>query len=178
MAAFGDYQNEIYFKGLHGVKPKLPVNFKLLEQKARAAMPESVLSYVAGGCGDEHTQELNVAAFEKWGLVPRMMVDCSKRDSERRPLRLTPLLTAPHGPYRRARHLRPGRTRRSRDRQGRGHHRRSHDRLDAVERSARSGRQGRSAAALASSSSIRQPTANSPKAWCVAPSRPGSRRSW
>src|SRR5271163_5109133 len=38
MPAFGDYQNEIYFKGLHGVKPKLPVNFSLLEQKARAAL--------------------------------------------------------------------------------------------------------------------------------------------
>ncbi len=100
MAAFGDYQNEIYFKGLHGVKPKLPVNFKLLEQKARAAMPESVLSYVAGGCGDEHTQELNVAAFEKWGLVPRMMVDCSKRDLsvDLFDLRLpSPLLMAPIG---------------------------------------------------------------------------------
>jgi lactate 2-monooxygenase len=80
MTAFGDYQNEIYFKGLRGVKPKLPVNFKLLQQKAGAALPEGVLSYIAGGCGDEHTQELNVSAFEKWGLVPRMLVDCSKRD--------------------------------------------------------------------------------------------------
>jgi lactate 2-monooxygenase len=80
MPAYGDYQNEIYFMGLSGMKPKLPVNFKLLEQKARAAMPESVLSYVEGGCGDEHTQDVNVTAFEKWGLVPRMMVDCSTRD--------------------------------------------------------------------------------------------------
>ena len=80
MPAYGDYQNEIYFMGLSGMKPKLPVNFKLLEQKARAAMPESVLSYVEGGCGDEHTQGVNVTAFEKWGLVPRMMVDCSIRD--------------------------------------------------------------------------------------------------
>jgi lactate 2-monooxygenase len=80
MPAYGDYQNEIYFMGLSGMKPKLPVNFKLLEQKARAAMPESVLSYVEGGCGDEHTQDVNVTAFEKWGLVPRMMVDCSMRD--------------------------------------------------------------------------------------------------
>ena len=80
MPAFGDYQNEIYFKGLHGVKPKLPVNFSLLEQKARAALPDNVLSYVAGGCGNEHTQNANVAAFERWGLIPRMMVDGSKRD--------------------------------------------------------------------------------------------------
>ena len=33
-----------------------------------------------GGCGDERTQNLNVSAFERWGLVPRMMVDGSKRD--------------------------------------------------------------------------------------------------
>ena len=56
------------------------LNFKLLEQKARAALPDNVLSYVAGGCGNEHTQNANVAAFERWGLIPRMMVDCSKRD--------------------------------------------------------------------------------------------------
>jgi lactate 2-monooxygenase len=80
MPAFGDYQNEIYFKGLQGVKPRLPVNFSLLEQQAHASMPDNVLSYVAGGCGDERTQDVNVAAFERWGLIPRMMVDCSKRD--------------------------------------------------------------------------------------------------
>ena len=74
MPALGDYQNEIYFRGLHGMKPKLPVNFRLLEQKARAALPDDVLSHVAGGCGDERTQDLNVAAFERWGLIPRMMV--------------------------------------------------------------------------------------------------------
>ena len=34
MPSYGDYQNEIYFAGLRGVKPKVPVNFKLLEEKA------------------------------------------------------------------------------------------------------------------------------------------------
>ncbi|HLW91523.1 MAG TPA: lactate 2-monooxygenase [Roseiarcus sp.] len=80
MPAYGDYQNEIYLKGLHGLKPKLPVDFRSLEAKARDALSESVLSYVQGGCGDEHTQDLNVSAFRRWGLVPRMMVDTSKRD--------------------------------------------------------------------------------------------------
>jgi lactate 2-monooxygenase len=77
---FGEYQNEIYFGGLQGVVPKLPVNFKLLEQQAVAALPQSVVSYVMGGCGDEFTQRHNVDAFNHWGLVPRMMVDCSTRD--------------------------------------------------------------------------------------------------
>jgi lactate 2-monooxygenase len=80
MAAFGDYQNEIYLNGLRGVKPRLPVDFRGLEARARAALPDDVLSYVAGGCGDEQTQDANVAAFARWGLVPRMMVDCSQRD--------------------------------------------------------------------------------------------------
>jgi lactate 2-monooxygenase len=80
MAAYGDYQNEIYLNGLQGVRPRVPVDFKSLEAKASAALPQNVLSYVQGGCGDEHTQDLNVAAFRRWGLMPRMMVDASRRD--------------------------------------------------------------------------------------------------
>jgi hypothetical protein len=75
-----DYQTEIYFKGLRSVFPSLPADFKLLEQRAQAAMPPSVLSYVQGGCGDEFTQSQNADAFHHWGLVPRMLVDCSTRD--------------------------------------------------------------------------------------------------
>jgi len=79
--AFGDYQNEIYFGGLmRGVKPTLPVDFKTLEARARAALPPSTLSYVQGGCGDEFTQDHNAEAFKRWGLIPRMMVDCTTRD--------------------------------------------------------------------------------------------------
>ncbi len=80
MPHFGDYQNEIYIGGLSGVTPKLPVNSKLLEEKAAGVMPSSVLSYVQGGCGDEFTQRQNAEAFHHWGLFPRMMVDCSTRD--------------------------------------------------------------------------------------------------
>ncbi len=80
MPHYGDYQNAIYGDGLRGVLPRLPVGFASLERKAHAAMPESVLSYVAGGCGDEHTQDVNAEAFRGWGLTPRMLVDCSTRD--------------------------------------------------------------------------------------------------
>jgi lactate 2-monooxygenase len=80
MAHFGDYQNEIYFAGLGGVMPRLPVDFATLEQRAAAALPPSVLNYVQGGCGDEHTQRSNSEAFHHWGMTPRMLVDCTKRD--------------------------------------------------------------------------------------------------
>ncbi|MEZ0363736.1 alpha-hydroxy-acid oxidizing protein [Mycobacterium sp. pUA109] len=78
--AFGDYQSEIYLQALSGVAPSLPMAYADLETKASAAMPPQVWSYVAGGAGDEHTQRANVAAFERWGLIPRMFVGAADRD--------------------------------------------------------------------------------------------------
>ncbi|MEU1204290.1 lactate 2-monooxygenase [Nocardia sp. NPDC005825] len=78
--AFGDFQNEIYFNGLRGVVPAMPVSYADLAERARAAMPPSVYSYVAGGAGDERTQNANVAAFDRWGLMPRMFVGAKERD--------------------------------------------------------------------------------------------------
>ena len=80
MPDFGAYQNEIYLAGLSGRLPRFPMRFDELEAKAHAAMPESLVSYVAGGCGDEATQRANVAAFDKWGLMPRMFVGAKRRD--------------------------------------------------------------------------------------------------
>ena len=80
MPHFGDYQNEIYFGGLRGVVPPYPIRFEELEARAHAAMPASLVSYVAGGCGNERTQDVNVTAFDDWGLIPRMFVGAAKRD--------------------------------------------------------------------------------------------------
>ena len=77
---FGDYQNAIYFAGLNGVLPGVPVDFATLEARAAAALPPATLAYLQGGCGDEHTQRHNADAFTHWGMTPRMMVDCTRRD--------------------------------------------------------------------------------------------------
>ena len=69
---FGQYEDEIYGAGLRGVVPKLPIDIATLEKKAVAAWSDTVASYVQGGSGDEWTQDRNVAAFRKWGLVPPM----------------------------------------------------------------------------------------------------------
>ncbi|MFI1333991.1 alpha-hydroxy-acid oxidizing protein [Streptomyces sp. NPDC020845] len=98
--AFADYQNEIYFDGLRGVLPNLPMTSDELEPLAEAAMPPAVRSYVAGGAGNEYTQRANVTAFERWGLIPRMMVSPTQRDLsvDLFGMRLpTPLLMAPVG---------------------------------------------------------------------------------
>jgi lactate 2-monooxygenase len=80
MPDFGAYQIEIYLAGLSGRLPSFPMRFGELEAKAHAAMPASLVFYVAGGCGDERTQEANVEAFDKWGLMPRMFVGAKQRD--------------------------------------------------------------------------------------------------
>lgn len=77
---YGGFQNEIYLGGLQGQIPKYPIDFKTLVARAEAAMPDYVLNYVQGGCGDEVTQDRNALAFQSWGMIPRMLVDCSERD--------------------------------------------------------------------------------------------------
>jgi isopentenyl diphosphate isomerase/L-lactate dehydrogenase-like FMN-dependent dehydrogenase len=100
MSSFGDYQFEIYSRGRTGMRESLPVTFADLERRAHAALPEDIFSYVAGGAGNEHTQNANVSAFDHWGLVPRMLVGPAKRDMS---VNLfghalaTPLLMAPIG---------------------------------------------------------------------------------
>ncbi len=97
---FGDFQNEIYFRGLQGVVPEYPVVHAELEQRAQAAMPPSIWSYVAGGAGDERTQRANVTAFDRWGVVPRMFVGAKDRDLSVEMFGMTfptPLFMAPVG---------------------------------------------------------------------------------
>jgi isopentenyl diphosphate isomerase/L-lactate dehydrogenase-like FMN-dependent dehydrogenase len=79
-AQYGDFQFEIYFDGLEARIPKYPVDFASLERKAAEVLPSWIHSYVAGGCGDESTASNNVSAFERWGIVPRMLVGAVERD--------------------------------------------------------------------------------------------------
>lgn len=100
MANFGDYQLGIYHRGLSGVRENLPLTFDELERRAAAVMPADLLSYVAGGAGNEHTQRANVRVFDHWGLVPRVLAGSAQRDlsinlfGHRLP---SPLLMAPIG---------------------------------------------------------------------------------
>jgi len=64
---FGDFQLEIYLRGLSGVRESLPLTYAELEARAHAALPPDITSYVAGGAGHEYTAEANVTAFDRWG---------------------------------------------------------------------------------------------------------------
>ena len=62
------------------MQPTLPMDYAGWEAKAEVAMPPSIWSYVAGGAGDENTQRANRTAFDRWGLMPRMLVGATERD--------------------------------------------------------------------------------------------------
>jgi lactate 2-monooxygenase len=100
MPNYGDWQFSIYLDGLTGVRPELPMSYADLERRAEEVMTEQLWSYVAGGAGDERTQRANIAAFDQWGLMPRMMAGAAQRDLS---IELfgatlpTPLMLAPVG---------------------------------------------------------------------------------
>ncbi|WP_377322727.1 alpha-hydroxy-acid oxidizing protein [Pimelobacter simplex] len=98
--SFGDYQLELYLGALGGVLPAHPFDYADLEARALAALPPELRTYVAGGAGDESTQRANVAAFERWAVVPRMLRAPAERDLSVELLGRTltsPLLLAPVG---------------------------------------------------------------------------------
>jgi lactate 2-monooxygenase len=100
---FGDMQNEVYFRGLSGERPALPVTAAGLEAAAKRTLSAEAYAYVAGSASTERTATANLAAFHAHRIVPRMWRGSAAADG--RDLRTTvlgvtlaaPVLTAPIG---------------------------------------------------------------------------------
>ncbi|MGO4602465.1 lactate 2-monooxygenase [Terrabacter sp. 2YAF2] len=93
-------QSAIYRAGAFGRRPAVPTDGTQLESAARKVMSKRGFAYVAGSAGSEASAEANVAAFSRWRVVPRMLVDTTERDTSvelfgRR--HESPLLAAPVG---------------------------------------------------------------------------------
>ena len=80
MGDFSDYQIGIYFNGLLGQTPEFPTAYKDIEALGQSKLDAELLGYVAGGAGDEHTQNENVAALRRIGVWPRMLAGAAERD--------------------------------------------------------------------------------------------------
>lgn len=74
------FQYELYFGGLGGQTPTLPMTYDELVVRARAELDDGAFAYVAGSAGLERTEAANRRAFDDWELVPRMLVDVEDRD--------------------------------------------------------------------------------------------------
>lgn len=80
MAEFSDYQIGIYFNGLMGQTPEFPTGYRELEELGQHSIGPELLGYIAGGAGNEHTQNENVEALRRIGIWPRMLVGADERD--------------------------------------------------------------------------------------------------
>jgi lactate 2-monooxygenase len=97
---FGNYQYEIYLRGMADELPTLPMDWGELESAAESAMDTGPRGYVFGGAGTEDTQAENLDAFRRHRIVPRIMRDVSERDLSRTVLGTTmpaPVVLCPVG---------------------------------------------------------------------------------
>ncbi|NOS71348.1 MAG: alpha-hydroxy-acid oxidizing protein [Verrucomicrobia bacterium] len=97
---FGNYQLEIYRKGLSGSLPEFPFTYAELERRAREKLNPGAFGYVAGGAGSEETMRANLEAFNRWRILPRMLRDVAVRDLSTKVLGTTmpaPVMLAPVG---------------------------------------------------------------------------------
>lgn len=74
------YQSEIYLQGLADTLPPFTTNGAELEGTAREALEPTAFGYVAGAAGSGATNRANLAAFDRWRLVPRMLTGATVRD--------------------------------------------------------------------------------------------------
>jgi lactate 2-monooxygenase len=63
-----------------GARPSVPIGLAALEQKARESLDPAAWDYVMGSAGGERTAAANLAAFDRFPIVPRMQRDVGTRD--------------------------------------------------------------------------------------------------
>jgi lactate 2-monooxygenase len=95
-----NYANEIYLYGMGGKRPDLPTDPAVLEEYAKDRVEPEPFWYVAGAAGTGATARANLAAFDRWRLVPRMFAGATHRTAQTTVLGATipaPVITAPIG---------------------------------------------------------------------------------
>lgn len=66
-------EQSVYQAGLHSTKPPFTFQFSEWEPQARAVLSANSWGYIDGNCGTGTTYRKNLAAFDRWSIVPRRM---------------------------------------------------------------------------------------------------------
>ncbi|MGN6301019.1 MAG: alpha-hydroxy-acid oxidizing protein [Angustibacter sp.] len=74
-------QAAIYRAGIYGRRPVVPTSVAALESAAEQRLSRRAFAYVAGSAGQERTAQANLAAFDRWAIVPRMLRDVAAPDA-------------------------------------------------------------------------------------------------
>jgi lactate 2-monooxygenase len=81
MANFGDHQLAIYVQGMfQDTRPEITTDLSRLESQAAANLSAEAMGYIVPSAGSGSTARANLAAFERWRLVPRMLRGSNERD--------------------------------------------------------------------------------------------------
>jgi lactate 2-monooxygenase len=94
------YSSEIYLYGMGGTRPAFTTDLAALEAYAKDRMDAEPYWYAAGAAGSGATNRANLAAFDRWRIVPRMLTGATGRNPETTVLGQTipaPVITAPIG---------------------------------------------------------------------------------
>lgn len=73
-------QHYIYGLVHTGGSLSIPVAVADLEHKAHEVMSRQAWGYISGGAGGERTMRDNLAAFDRWQIVPRVLQNVCERD--------------------------------------------------------------------------------------------------
>ncbi|KAF3191678.1 hypothetical protein TWF225_000906 [Orbilia oligospora] len=83
MSKVRSHQYNIYHNGMfRNQLPRVSTDVSRLEEQAKKHLGLHSANYIFGGAGELATQDANRAAFKRWQLIPRPMVDTSKRSLE------------------------------------------------------------------------------------------------
>lgn len=80
-ANFGDHQLSIYVQGMfQNTRPEITTDLSRLESQAAANLSVEAMGYIVPSAGSGATAAGNLAAFDRWRLVPRMLRGSAERD--------------------------------------------------------------------------------------------------
>src|SRR5882757_7686229 len=78
---YGDHQLSIYVQGMfQDTRPEITTDLSRLEAQAAANLSGEAMGYIVPSAGSGATARANLAAFERWRLVPRMLRGSTERD--------------------------------------------------------------------------------------------------
>jgi lactate 2-monooxygenase len=68
------YEQSIYTKGLHYIRPQISLKSTEWQSQAEARMSAESKGYLIGNAGTGETTDKNLREFRQWSIVPRRLV--------------------------------------------------------------------------------------------------------
>ncbi|MGH2791930.1 MAG: alpha-hydroxy-acid oxidizing protein [Actinomycetota bacterium] len=74
-------ENQVAQQLISQARQDWPIGVDEWEERARAVLSRGTFDWICGGAGEESTLRANRAAFERWRLRPRTLINTSERNS-------------------------------------------------------------------------------------------------